>query len=312
VKPAALREAPISGETASVIRLAEHAEDPGARFASLEQGTHISHFELRRLLGRGGGGVVYEAHDLALDRTIALKLVRSPRAGDSPARARSLREARALAQLGHPNVVTVYEYGVVEPDAYIAMELMRGATLAHWMRRPRDWRAVVDMFVAIGAGVSAIHALGLVHRDIKPGNIFLDERWAPKLGDFGLATDRRDDGVATRHARVTRTGDEVVVGTPGYIAPELFVGHRADARSDQYSFCASLHEALTGAMPGLPVDRPVPGELRAILSRGLASAPELRFPSIAALVDALRDARAPRGLTRQLWRAVTSAARPYR
>jgi serine/threonine protein kinase len=259
----------------------------------------IAHFELGQQLGRGGMGVVYEARDVLLDRPVALKLLHGGRRHAASAQARVLREGQALARLKHPNVVTVYEIGVAGEQAFIAMELLTGATVHHWLKEPRDWQAIVDVFLAAGRGLAATHALGLVHRDVKPANILLDRDGTPKLGDFGVVAiaGATPDAGTTMIGGVARTltTTGVVMGTPAYMAPEQLEGRRADPRADQYSFCASLVEALTGAVPG---DRGavlrVTPRLRPILGRGLDVDPAHRFPSMNALLAELERARATR------------------
>jgi serine/threonine protein kinase len=258
----------------------------------------IAHFELGRQLGRGGMGVVYEARDVLLERPVALKLMSGQRARTASAQARVLREGQALARLKHPNVVTVYEIGIADGQAFIAMELLGGATLRDWLDQPRDWRAIVDVFLAAGRGLAATHALGLVHRDVKPANILLDRDGTPKLGDFGVvaiagAGATTGSAIAARARTLTTTGS--VMGTPAYMAPEQLEGRPADPRADQYAFCVSLVEGLTGAVPG---DRAavlrVPARLRPILGRGLDLDPTHRFPSMLALLAELERARASR------------------
>ncbi len=238
----------------------------------------IGHFTLGRQLGAGGMGFVLAAHDDLLDRPVALKLMHPDGAASSERRQRLLREAQALAKLSHPNVVTVHEVGVVGEDVFIAMELVDGSTLRDWMRERRPWREVVAMFLPAGRGLEAAHALGLVHRDFKPSNVLIDKRGAVKVGDFGLVgsvdTDELAEGSppAFNSPLATRTG--AILGTPAYMAPEQRRGQRVDARADQYAFCASLHQALTGKLPeDAGADeraRRLPARLRRVLARGLA------------------------------------------
>ena len=254
-------------------------------------------YELGRRLGSGGMGVVYEARDVVLDRVVALKFLRSDLTKSDAACARLLREAQALARLKHANVVTLFEVGRVGPDIYLAMELVAGGTLHEWMKAPRGWREVVDVFLAFGRGLAEAHRLGLVHRDIKPANVLIDLDGTPKIGDFGLVTDSGvDSPPATPGGEMillmcaeTTTGS--VVGTPAYMAPEQ-LGGRVDARADQYAFCASLHEVLTGRVPGEDERvREVPRRLRGLVARGLEPRPEDRFASMEALLGSLGRAR---------------------
>jgi tetratricopeptide (TPR) repeat protein len=259
----------------------------------------LGHFVIERMLGSGGMGVVLAARDVNLGRAVALKLVK-PGASEK-SHGRLLREAQALARLSHPNVVTVYEVGEVGGKIFIAMELVEsegGATLREWIQEPRPWRQVAARFLAAGRGLAAVHELGLVHRDFKPSNVLIDRSGAVKVGDFGLVAAQEDalargSGVESPGFKA-RDGDVspalttagALLGTPEYMAPEQARGERVDARSDQYSFCASLHEALTGALPGR-TGRPVPRSLRAILRRGLHADPACRYPSLAPLLGQL-------------------------
>ncbi len=263
------------------------------------RGATFGHFEITGQLGGGGMGVVFAARDTLLDRTVALKLIRPDRGG-ARARTRLLREAQVLARFKHPNVVTVFEAGSSGDEIFIAMELVAGGTVQEWMRTPRPWREVVRLFIDIGRGLAAAHAMGLVHRDIKPSNVFLDAAGAPKIGDFGLVSeegtssddsqnDSDSDERAVRAVSITTTGR--VLGTPAYMSPEQMAGQRADARADQYAFCVSLHQVLTGELPDQPErGRPVPPRLRRILSRGLEARVTARYPSMDALLVDLRGA----------------------
>jgi serine/threonine protein kinase len=272
----------------------------------------LGHFRLGEHLGSGGMGSVFEAHDTALDRTVAIKLLRAGSSGEK-GRARLLREAQALARLKHPNVVTVFEVGVAGDEVFVAMELVEGGTLREWMVRTHGWREVTDLFLALGRGLAAAHALGLVHRDVKPANIFLDLDGTPKLGDFGLVSPvgASDEEKAAspqpalpEKAGLTTSGK--VMGTPAYMSPEQYQGQPADARADQFAYCATFHEALTGRLPARGGDRrQIPQRLRRILDRGLDSVTANRYPSMDALLKDLAQVR--RGRTR-LWLGLAGAA----
>jgi serine/threonine protein kinase len=237
-------------------------------------------FEVVRFLGGGGMGVVYEGRHV-LGRRVALKFRRRGAMQRDDARVRLLREAAAMARLRHRNVVSLFEVGIAGDEVFIAMDLVDGGTLRDWMQEPHEWREVVDMFIAFGRGLSRAHSLGLVHRDVNPSNVFLDRTGTPKLGDFGLAIDAGDP-----------LEDGLVLGTPGYLAPEQTRGGHADAQSDQYAFCVSLHEALAGRRPDLAgAELAVPRPLREILTRGLAAPPSERFPSMKVLLAALERTR---------------------
>ncbi|MCP3137017.1 protein kinase [Pyxidicoccus sp. QH1ED-7-1] len=249
--------------------------------------------------------MVYAAEDPRLGRRVALKLLRQVRKGaEAEARARLLREAQAMARLSHPNVMPIFELGTADGRDYLAMELVRGATLSGWLRaRERPWREVLDLFLAAGAGLAAAHRTGLVHRDFKPANVLVGEDGRARVTDFGLAMWEHPERATralpegTEAPGLTRAG--AVPGTPAYMSPEQRAGQPVDARSDQYSFCVALHEALHGERPALPEaaglsrertprgGKRLPAHLEAALARGLAPAPEDRFPSMEALLAEL-------------------------
>ncbi len=254
----------------------------------------LADIEIVRWLGAGGMGVVFEGRHVRLDRKVALKLVRSDMRDAPEARVRLLREAWALARVDHPNVIRLFEVGTSGEHPFLVMELAEGGTLRDWLRDPHGWHAILDKFIGFGRGLAAAHALGLVHRDVNPSNVFLDRHGTPKLGDFGLVgaylATRARELAPLVDANVTSEG--TVLGTPAYMPPEQSRGAWLDARADQFAFCVSLHEAVAGE---LPLERQpthaVPRPLRALLVRGLAWDPDDRFPSMTALLTAIADAR---------------------
>ena len=207
-------------------------------------------------LGAGGMGQVFEARDRELDRKVAVKVLHQHGPATEKAQARLLREAQALAKISHPNVVSVYDVGRDElGEVYIAMEFVRGGTLAAWLQDTTPaWTEVLRLFIDLAEGLQAMHDLGIVHRDFKPGNVLIDGRDRPVLIDFGLA---RPEGETSPvgslspdsllNNRLTRTG--ALVGTPSYMSPEQFKGKAVDGASDQFAFCISLYEALYGSAP---------------------------------------------------------------
>jgi tetratricopeptide (TPR) repeat protein len=293
----------------------------------LGRGTALGRYLILDQIGAGGMGVVYVAFDPQLDRKVALKVLRTDLGADQTRfRARMLREAKAMARLSHPHVIHVHDVGVDGERVFLAMELVDGGTLKSWLRaRKRPWREVLDVFLGAGRGLAAAHAAGLVHRDFKPENVILGVDGRARVTDFGLAR-AADSGellpeepgaelpsvapaqptspLASLDAPLTIAG--TVMGTPGYMSPEQCRGEPADARSDQFGFCATLYEALYGqrAFPGLspdevmqsvadgilrdaPADSAVPMWLRRILLRGLRVEPRERWPSMNALLEAL-------------------------
>lgn len=278
-----------------------------------ELGARLGHYLVEDLLGRGGMGAVFAARDETLDRRVALKLLH--RAGDDVARARLEREAQAMARLNHPNVVTVYALGDWDGGRFIAMELVDGLTFDVWRRAaPRTPREVLSMLLAAGRGLAAAHAAGVVHRDFKPTNVLVGTDGRARVSDFGLSRPVvASDEVASDSSLLTQAG--TLLGTLSYMAPEQLDGSPADARSDQFSFCVTLVEALRGERPFGSGDRAalraamakpprldgVPAGLRGALARGLSEEPSARFPTLEALLHELE-----RGTTRR--RVMTASA----
>jgi tRNA A-37 threonylcarbamoyl transferase component Bud32 len=281
---------------------------------ALLPGMTVGRYELSERIGAGGMGVVFAAHDPELGREVAIKVLKCELLTAQPdARDRIIREARAMARVSHPNVVTVFDAGQVGDLVFIAMELVRGASLREWMRdQERTAAEIVDTFSAAGLGLAAAHDAGLVHRDFKPDNVLVGADGRVRVTDFGLAIANQAAAPSAGDVSVTATR---VAGTPAYMAPEQHVAGLVDARSDQFSFAASLYEALHGARPfqgdtyeelsenvlahriAPPPDRArVPRNLRVILLRALALRPGDRYESMNALLRALgRDrARTPR------------------
>ena len=319
----------------------------------------LGRYVVLRTLGKGGMGTVLEAFDRTLERKVAVKVLHEDLGGRHTARL--LREAQAMAKLSHPNVVPVFEAGMINGQTFVAMERVQGQTLRDWMRQdPRpDWRQCVKVFIEAGQGLAAAHAQGLIHRDFKPSNAIVDDEGRARVLDFGLvrwseAEPTGDGGLGrakdeakgeapvgapapqgaatrTKGARMmgaqtirardhdqpaldqalTRTG--AVVGTPAYMPPEQMLGRLVDARSDQFSFCVALYEAVYGQRPfegrsvaalmaavtssevqPAPKGSRVPARLRAVLLRGLAADPMKRWPSMEALLAQLHTLVAPR------------------
>ena len=269
-------------------------------------------------LAAGGMGVVDTAFDTKLQRKVAIKRLREAAGGPTGERRRKrfLREAQMLASLSHPNVLTVHDVGEIEREIYVVMELVDGWPMSRWISeaQPRPgWRQIVDMYLQVGRGLSAAHQLGVVHRDVKPENIFVGRSGRVLIGDFGLAglTDARaaSTDAADEHSGLTQTG--AVLGTPAYMAPELHAGKPSDLLSDQFSFCVSMHESLHGrrpfrgqtaadiaaamrAGPPPPGADGVPRSIDRVLATGLAAEPTRRHLSMDALLTALERARDPR------------------
>ena len=281
-------------------------------------------------------GAVFVAYDPQLDRRVALKVLHRPPGSDRQQREWTLREARALARVAHPHVVSVYEVGEAAEQVYLAMEFVDGMTLRRWQGCDRrTWREVLRMYLQAGEGLLAAHRAGVVHRDFKPDNVLVGRNGLPKVADFGIARlrvsmDVRADGASPAVLREPDVAppkrspelhegalwvsaavleDSRCAGTLGYMAPEQHSRSALSEASDQWSFCAALHEALYGRLPDvtlLPDDRPsatpviaaqkkepgpfrngTPPEVQSILSRGLAQDPERRFNGMSELLIAL-------------------------
>jgi serine/threonine protein kinase len=278
-------------------------------FGDDEPGARIGRYAVQGKLGQGAMGVVYEAFDDVLDRRVAIKLVRTD-LDSAIVRARLVREGQALARVNHPNVVHVFEVGEDDGRLFVAMELVDGMTLREWSRkRRRAWSDVLTVCIAAGRGLSAVHAQGLTHRDFKPDNVMVGDDGRVRVMDFGLARfavdeppplpSGDDDSELASPIEATATGR--VVGTPAYMAPEQRRASAADASADQFSFCVTLWEALHGRRPfeDGALDEPprtggrrVPAWIRAALLRGLRREAGSRWPSMAALLDALERGRA--------------------
>ncbi len=289
--------------------------DPGSS-STLSAGRVVQdRYEILERVGIGAMGVVYAAFDRVLDRKVALKVLRPDRVagGDARAQARLVREAKILARLSHPNVTIVYDVAHGEFGVVMAMELVAGRTLGAWLAGPRypSQYEILGTFLAVGRGLAAAHAAGVVHRDLKPDNVLVGDDGRVRVTDFGLAHSPRK----AAGADVQATGGPMdesrsfIAGTPRYMAPEQYLGHSADASSDQFAFAVSLYEALYREPPfpltsnperlaaiqagkfAPPARSGVPRGLRGALRRGLQADPARRFPSMAAMCDAIDPAR---------------------
>lgn len=296
--------------------------------APFAPGVYVGRYEIRRLIGAGGMGVVYAAHDAGLHRMVALKVMRA----DVP-QARLLSEARAMARLSHPNVVSIYDVGVFDARVFMAMEYVDGVTLARWAReRDRHWTETLAVFIAAAQGLAAAHASGVVHGDFKPANVLIGRDGRVRVSDFGLAWwqppsragDERAGDERAAPDRTTidplrgepstswaptrvRADDPRLGGTVSYLAPEQLRGRPSDRRTDQFAFCVALYECLydchpfaaaepagfaarvcRGELAPPPADSPVPPFVFRVLARGLRVDRAARYPTMEALIAALR------------------------
>ena len=290
--------------------------------------SQIGPYAILDVLGGGGMGVVYRAHDPRLSRYVALKLIHDTSEADPRWRQRFIDEARAAAALNHPNIVAVHDVGIDVESPYIVSELIDGASLRNELKRgalrlPR----LVDLAAQIADGLAAAHQAGLIHRDLKPENVMVTRNGRVKIVDFGLAKATGDgiEGGATR----TMTAPHTILGTPAYMSPEQARGEAIDFRADLFSFGAVLYEMITGR---LAFDRPssidtlsailhdeprplaeiaqnVPTDLQRIVHRCLAKNPEERYGATSDLLHDLRWLRdrppvpaAAVGTSRSSWR----------
>jgi serine/threonine-protein kinase len=277
---------------------------------SLAPGTRLAQYEILSPLGSGGMGEVYRARDSRLDREVAIKVMADHIAADPDMRGRFETEARAVAALSHPSIMSIYELAIVDGVPISVMELLEGETLRQRMKRgPIGWREAVEFGAAIAEGLAAAHSKGVIHRDLKPENIFRTTDGVVKILDFGLALHRLDAaGLEGDGPTVARTARGVVLGTFGYMSPEQVLGERVDGRSDIFAVGCVMYEMLCGRrlFPGQTpqevianvmhdstpelstIDADAPPELRSVVLKCIARNPMRRFESALDLAMALR------------------------
>lgn len=210
-------------------------------FDDINPGTEIYQYEIRELIGAGGMGVVYQAHDKNLDRAVALKFLARELCLDAGCRERFKGEAQAAAQLNHPNIIVIHEVNEYEGRPYFAMEFVDGTSLRKYIARRRlSIEEILEIAIQVSDGLAEAHTRGVIHGDIKPSNILMNTRGRAKIVDFGLAAVLRAKG----HGE---TSD--IYGTAGYMSPEQIQGGAVDARSDLFSVGVVLYEIITGKAP---------------------------------------------------------------
>jgi eukaryotic-like serine/threonine-protein kinase len=281
----------------------------------LPVGTPVGHYRIDGVLGRGGMGVVYRATDTKLQRPVAIKFL-AIEVAETQAKSRFRQEAKTASGLNHPHIVTVYDVGEHEGRQYIVSELVDGGTLEDWAaaNRNRGWRQSAEILTGVADAIAAAHAAGVLHRDVKPGNILIGANGYAKLADFGLAKlfdagPRDPSKRPTPTAHNTRAG--IVIGTAAYMAPEQASGLAVDARSDVFAFGIVLYELLAGRRPfegsnelevlkrimhGMPAQLPhdLPEPLRAAVEKSLEKDPAERYQDMRDLVvDLKRVVRKP-------------------
>jgi hypothetical protein len=292
--------------------------------AKLEAGSIFAGFQIESELGAGGMGVVYRATQLALDRTVALKLITPDFASDEDFRERFKRESRLAASIEHPNVVTVYEAGEENGQLYIAMRYIAGTDLLALIRAEDGLEPAraAHLLTQVAAALDAAHARGLVHRDVKPANVLVADGDHAYLTDFGLTKSAASVGP-------TKTGQWV--GTADYVAPEQIMGEPVDARADVYALGCVLYHALTGKPPFVrdseiakiwahvndppPALResaatPPPPAFDGVIRRAMAKAPGDRYPSAGDLGRAATAALEGRAISEPERSIASGAAAP--
>ena len=273
----------------------------------LTGGTRIGVYEIESVIGEGGMGVVYRAHDTNLKRAVAIKVL-SDELANAGARRRFQREAQTASSLNHPHIVAVHDAGEFDGRQYLVTELVDGGTLRDWMRDTRHgWRQGVELLVGVADALAAAHQAGILHRDIKPENILITKSGYAKLADFGLAKILEDvpPEADTRTAAGSRTRPGAVLGTIAYMSPEQAAGEPLDTRSDVFSFGVVLYELISGRRPfagrtdadllhAIMHDAPAPlpdnAPLAPTVAKALERDPADRYPSMQDLVVDLRRA----------------------
>ncbi|MCR9159693.1 MAG: protein kinase domain-containing protein [Nannocystaceae bacterium] len=305
--------------------------------SGIRRGESVGRYIVLERLGAGAMGVVLAAYDPELDRKVAIKVLRGSGRDIDSRGARLLREAKALARLVHPNVVSVFDVGTHEKSVFVAMEYIEGTTLLETMQRwhedPPRWTTIVETFLRAGRGLAAAHDAGIVHRDFKPANVMVAHDERVIVLDFGLAQEGELEATSSdgrtrsggSDVRLTQTG--TLLGTPAYMSPEQLRRDVVGPASDQFSFCVALYEALCGVRPfpakslrelvdtvltrrveTVDARDDIPEHVREALLRGLALDPQDRFATMHDLLAALRPAPARRGIPRWAFAATAAVA----
>jgi len=265
---------------------------------SVSIGTTIGSYQLEEVLGKGALATVYKAYQPSLKRWVAIKILH---VNEKTMLARLKREAMAVAQLRHRNILMVYEYGEEDEQPYIVMELVEGGTLEDYLHNePMDWFKAVNLTIPIAEALQHAHEHGLIHRDVKPSNILMPQEDWPLLADFGL--------VKVKNLQESLTESDLAIGTPAYMAPEQAQSNPVDPRTDMYSLGVILFQMVTGRLPfehknsnlmmyahiSEPVPSPskfnatCPPELEGIILTALQKSPDDRYADMQAMIGSLK------------------------
>lgn len=284
-------------------------------YMALEKGKRLGPYEILEPLGAGGMGEVYRARDTRLDRDVAVKVLPETLTNDAALLTRFDREAKLLATLSHPNILTVFDVGTDQGISYVVMELLEGASLQQRIAaEPMDWQKALRIAISIAQGLSAAHSKGIIHRDLKPENIFITTNSVVKILDFGLARVEPHlggDNISRVATVVQDTSPGMLIGTIPYMSPEQVRGQPVDHRSDIFSFGCVLYEMLSGSRPFASTSAVdtiaailkdpapdlsksgsrIPLPLQDLLRRCMEKDPNNRFQSVCEVVDALQVIR---------------------
>ncbi len=275
-------------------------DDKTQTYVPLTSGTMVSHYRIIEKIGAGGMGEVYLAEDIELKRKVALKFLAPQLCQNPECRARFMLEARAAARLNHPGILVIHEVGEYQNNPYFVMEYIEGQPLSAFIKSTQpSLENIISLAVQMADGLNEAHLNGIIHRDIKPGNILIDKNGRPKILDFGLAAIRGNEPVAD---------SQVTLGTIAYMSPEQSRGETVDHRSDIFSFGSLLYEMITGKLPfpgeyeaavfyaiaytepePLTRYRPnIPQELQNIIDKALKKDPAQRYQEVLELIDDLK------------------------
>jgi serine/threonine-protein kinase len=277
-------------------------------------GSKISHYKIKKLLGKGGMGEVYLAEDTKLDRKAALKILPPTLAADKERMSRFVREAKSASSLNHPNILTIYEINEFEDIHFIATEFIEGKTLNHYVKsNPLDFKSVLEIAIQIASALDEAHSAGIIHRDIKPDNVMVRPNGLVKILDFGIAklSASVNQPMLDREAETADksvTGQGVIIGTANYMSPEQACGKAVDARSDIFSFGVVLYEMISGDLPfegetametigailhkePKPLNFDVPFKIEKIIGKCLRKDRTERYQTTKDVCDDLKDAK---------------------